>query len=105
MPPKEAQRLADSGKVKVETNGYQWSSPVLYLDYNLGNKYLKDVRVRRAIAHAANLEGLNKVVWYGYGKPAVSIVPTTLSQFFDNTVPRYPYDTRKAEALLDEAGP
>jgi len=36
VPPKEAQRLADSGKVKVETNGYQWSSPVLYLDYNLG---------------------------------------------------------------------
>ena len=104
VPPKEAQRLAESGKVKVETNGYQWSSPVLYLDYNLSNKYLKDVRVRRAIAHAANLEGLNKVVWYGYGKPSVSIVPTTLSQFFDNTVPRYPYDTKKAEALLDEAG-
>src|SRR5450830_1909874 len=40
VPPKEAQRLAESGKVKVETNGYQWSSPVLYLDYNLNNKYL-----------------------------------------------------------------
>lgn len=104
VPPKEAQRLAASGKVKVETSGYQWSSPVMYVDFNLDNKYLKDVRVRRAIAHATNLDGLNKVVWYGYGKPAVSVVPSALGQFFDPTVPRYDYDPKKAEALLDEAG-
>jgi peptide/nickel transport system substrate-binding protein len=104
VPPKEAQRLAASGKARVETAGYQWSSPVMYLDFNLDNKYLKDARVRRAIAYATNLDGLNKVVWYGYGKPAVSIVPSSLSQFFDASVPRYGYDTRKAEALLDEAG-
>ncbi|MFT3959863.1 ABC transporter substrate-binding protein [Propionivibrio sp.] len=104
VPPKEAQRLRESGKVAIETNGYQWSSPVLYLDYNLNNTYLKDVRVRRAIAHAVDLDALGKVVWYGYGKPPVSVVPSSLKQFHDASVPRYPFDPKKAEALLDEAG-
>lgn len=104
VPPKEAQRLRESGKVAIETNGYQWSSPILYLDYNVNNKYLKDVRVRHAVAHAIDLDALNKVVWYGYGKPPVSIVPSTLKQFHEAAVPRYPYDLKKAEALLDEAG-
>jgi peptide/nickel transport system substrate-binding protein len=104
VAPNEAQRLSQSGKVIIETNGYQWSSPVLYMDYNVDNRYLKDVRVRRAIAHAIDLEDLNKVVWYGYGKPSTSIVPSTLKKFYDGTVPRYAYDLKKAEALLDEAG-
>jgi hypothetical protein len=34
----------------------------------------------------------------------ISPIPSTATTFFDLTVPRYPYDLTRAEALLDEAG-
>ncbi len=96
--------LAKLPSLKVDTRGYDWLSPVLYLDFNVENQCLKDVRVRQAIAFALDKEALGKVVWYGYGKPAVSPVPTALTAFHDASVPKYPFDLKKAEALLDEAG-
>ncbi|QND71451.1 ABC transporter substrate-binding protein [Tardiphaga robiniae] len=101
---REVERLAKLPSLKVDTGGYDWLSPVLYLDFNVENQYLKDVRVRQAIAFALDKEALGKVVWYGYGKPAVSPVPTALTAFHDASVPKYPFDLKKAEALLDEAG-
>ncbi|MGM4893415.1 ABC transporter substrate-binding protein [Tardiphaga sp. 20_F10_N6_6] len=101
---REVERLAKLPSLKVDTRGYDWLSPVLYLDFNVENQYLKDVRVRQAIAFALDKEALGKVVWYGYGKPAVSPIPTALTAFHDASVPKYPFDLKKAEALLDEAG-
>jgi len=104
VPFRDVERLAALPNLKVETRGYEWLSPVLYLDLNVDNPYLKDVRVRHAIAHALDKEAVAKVVWFGYGKPAVSPVPSTLGAFHDAGVTKYPFDPRKAEALLDDAG-
>lgn len=104
VPFRDVERLAKLPAIKVETGGYDWLSPVLYFDLNVENTYLKDVRVRQAIAYAVDKDALAKVVWYGYGKPAVSAVPSTLTAFHDATVPKYPFDLKKAETLLDEAG-
>lgn len=104
VPFRDVERLAKLPAIKVETGGYDWLSPVLYFDLNVENTYLKDVRVRQAIAHAVDKDALAKVVWYGYGKPAVSAVPSTLTAFHDATVPKYLFDLKKAETLLDEAG-
>jgi len=104
VPLKDAERLSKLKNVVVDTRGYEWISPWLFLDLNVENKYLKDVRVRRAIAHAIDPGVISKVVWYGFGKPAISPVPSSLTAFHDTTVPRYPTDLKKAEALLDEAG-
>ncbi|MFG1281466.1 ABC transporter substrate-binding protein [Xanthobacter autotrophicus] len=104
VPFRDVERLAALPNLKVETRGYEWLSPVLYFDLNVENPYLKDVRVRQAIAHAVDKAALAKVVWFGYGKPAVSPIPSTLTAFHDPSVPTYPFDPKKAEALLDEAG-
>jgi peptide/nickel transport system substrate-binding protein len=104
VPFRDVDRLAKLPNLKVETRGYEWLSPLLYTDFNLSNPYLKDVRVRRAIAHAVDLDALAKIVWFGYALPAISPVPSTLPAFFNSAVPRYPYDLKKAESLLDEAG-
>jgi peptide/nickel transport system substrate-binding protein len=104
VPLKDAQRLAQLPTLKLETRGYQWLSPWLFMDVNVDRPYFKDVRVRQALAHAINQDALNKVVWFGFGKPAVSPVVSTLGQFFNPNVPKYPYDPAKAEALLDAAG-
>jgi peptide/nickel transport system substrate-binding protein len=101
---REVERLAKLPGLKVDTNGYAWLSPVLYLDFNVENQYLKHLAVRQAIAHALDKDALGKVVWYGYGKPAISAVPSSLATFHDASVVKYPFDVKKAEALLDEAG-
>ncbi|SPA34965.1 dipeptide ABC transporter, substrate binding protein precursor [Cupriavidus taiwanensis] len=104
VPLKDAQRLSQLPSLKLETRGYEWLSPWLFMDVNIDRPYFKDVRVRQALAHAIDLNALNKVVWFGFGKPAVSPVVSTLGQFFNPSVPKYPYDPARAEALLDAAG-
>lgn len=104
VPFRDVERLSKLPGLKVDTRGYDWLSPLLYLDLNVDNTSLKDVRVRQAIAHAIDKDALAKVVWYGFGKPAISPVPSTLTTFHDASVPSYPFDPKKAEALLDEAG-
>ncbi|MFS8934535.1 ABC transporter substrate-binding protein [Cupriavidus taiwanensis] len=104
VPLKDAQRLSQLPSLKLETRGYEWLSPWLFMDVNIDRPYFKDVRVRQALAHAIDLNTLNKVVWFGFGKPAVSPVVSTLGQFFNPSVPKYPYDPARAEALLEAAG-
>ena len=104
VPLKDAERLAKLPTLRVETRGYEWLSPWLFFDLNVDNPQLKDVRVRRAIAHAIDRQAIARIVWYGFGKPAISPVPSTLAAFHDETVPQYPFDPKRAEALLDEAG-
>ncbi|MBP2229191.1 peptide/nickel transport system substrate-binding protein [Azospirillum agricola] len=104
VPLKDAERLGKLPGLKIETRGYEWISPWLFFDLNVDNQYLKDVRVRRAIAHAIDRKAISNIVWYGFAKPAISPVPSTLPAFHDASVPQYEFDVRKAEALLDEAG-
>lgn len=104
VPFRDVERLAALPNLKVDTRGYEWLSPLLYLDFNVDNPYFKDVRVRHAVAHALDREAIAKVVWFGFGKPAISPVPSTLRTFHDANVPRYPFDPKKAEELLDAAG-
>ena len=104
VPLSDVARLRALPNLVVETRGYEWISPWLFLEFNLRKPQLADVRVRRAIAHAINRDVIAKTVWHGFGKPAISTVPSTLTRFFNPDVPQYAFDTRKAEALLEEAG-
>lgn len=104
VPLKDAERLAKLPSLKVETRGYEWIAPWLFADFNIDRPHLKDVRVRQAIAHALDRNAITKVVWYGFGKPAISPVVSTLKQFHNPNVPQYAHDVKKAEALLDAAG-
>ncbi|MBG7618064.1 ABC transporter substrate-binding protein [Herbaspirillum sp. AP02] len=104
VPLKDAERLAKLPSLKLETRGYEWLSPWLFVDINLDRPYFKDLRVRQALTYAIDRNAFNKVVWYGFGKPADSPVVSTLKQFHTSDVPQYGFDPKKAEALLDEAG-
>ncbi len=66
-------------------------------------KAFKDVRVRRAINHAINKEGIVKAIYAGFGKPAYSPIPPTMWSY-NPDIPKYTYDPEKAKALLKEAG-
>lgn len=104
VPLKDAERLAKLPNLRVSTEGYEWLSPWLFADFNVERGPLKDVKVRQALAQAIDRNAISKVVWFGFAKPAVSPIPSTLAAFHDAGGIAYDYDPKKAEALLDAAG-
>ena len=68
-----------------------------------GRNPFRDLRVRQAVAHAVNMEGLNRVVFRGFAAPAAMIVPEGVSGF-DPSVLRPAFDLNRARALMREAG-
>ena len=74
-----------------------------YIGVNLRDPILRDVRVRRAIAHAIDRDAIITHLRRGLAIPATGILPP-VSWAFDPDVATYPYDPRKARQLLDDAG-
>lgn len=104
VPLTDMPRIAKNPALSVETRGYAYMSPYMMIEVNLRKPPLNDVRVRRAIAHAIDRERMTQVVWLGYGKPAVSPIPSQVTTFHSTDLPKYEYSVDKAKKLLDEAG-
>jgi len=100
----EARRLEQNPNLVVDTKGWRSNAPMFFMDFNLRQKRFQDVRVRQAIAHAINLKQLTKTVFYDFATPATGPVPSYQTRFYTADTPQYPYDPKKAEALLDAAG-
>ncbi|MCW8329480.1 ABC transporter substrate-binding protein [Photobacterium sp. SDRW27] len=66
------------------------------------NEALKDVRVRQAIVHAINNEGIVKKIMKGFATAAGQQGPSGYAGYSDELVPRY--DVKKAKQLMKEAG-
>jgi peptide/nickel transport system substrate-binding protein len=67
---------------------------------------VKDVRVRRALAHAFDKEALADAMQLGFGPAADSGWPKHMAiyQKIDRVIAKYPFDVRRSEQLLNEAG-
>jgi peptide/nickel transport system substrate-binding protein len=65
---------------------------------------LRDVRVRRAMAHAMNRKALVDGFFRGTKFEARSVLTSTFQDFTEEGVPDYAYDPDRARALLREAG-
>lgn len=65
-----------------------------------------DLRVRRAFAHAVDKRSLNEVVFDGLGIMADTLLNPKLAYFLevDRSLTKYPYDLRRSESLMSEAG-
>jgi peptide/nickel transport system substrate-binding protein len=65
-----------------------------------------DVRVRRALAHAVNRAAVIDALYEGEGILAETILPagTTYYPTIEASLVKYPYDLRRAEQLMAEAG-
>jgi len=104
VPLNDVARLAKLPHLNVTTAGYEYNTSVNYMEFNLRRPYLQDRRVRQAIAHTINTDFLVKNVWFGFAEKATSPVTNKQKDFHTANIPQYPYDLKKAEALLDEAG-
>ncbi len=67
---------------------------------------LLDLRIRRALAHTIDKSALIDTLLDGVGRPADTILSPKVSYFdaLDRAVVKYPFDPRRAEQLLNEAG-
>jgi peptide/nickel transport system substrate-binding protein len=78
-------------------------SEIDYIVFNLRNRYLGDVSVRRAIAQAINRPLIIRSLLRGQARPANSLLPAQHWAWTGDTE-KYPYDPAAANALLDQAG-
>jgi peptide/nickel transport system substrate-binding protein len=76
---------------------------VQYLTFNLRDPYLRDIRVRRAIAYAVNRPLIIETLMHGQAEPAESLLPPG-HWAYNGKVQHYRYDPARARALLDAAG-
>ena len=104
VPLNEVRRLSRLAAFGVETRGYQYLAIVSAFEFNLEKPMFQDRRVRQAFAHAIDRNFITQTIWLGYGKPAVSYFHPDLGKAYSADVPQYPFDLKKAEQLLDEAG-
>jgi peptide/nickel transport system substrate-binding protein len=74
-----------------------------YLAMNLRDPILKDVRVRRAIAYAINVQPIIHYLLRDQARPAYSVLPPQ-HWAYDADVAKYPHDPGRARQLLDDAG-
>jgi len=73
------------------------------IDFNLDNEWLKDRRVRQALAHAIDREAIVQTLFQGKQPVAHSWLAPKHPAYNAN-VKKYAYDVNRAKALLTEAG-
>ncbi len=105
VPLSDLKRLGTIPHLELVTKGYEGSIWHGIVEFNLRRPELQDLRVRRAIYHALDVDFVVKNIYYSYGaRPGTSPVPSLSKAFYTPGVRRYEYDPKKAERLLDEAG-
>ncbi|TRM54288.1 ABC transporter substrate-binding protein [Achromobacter sp. LC458] len=104
VPARDIDRLVKTGKVVVDTRGYQNTAWTVTVEFNQRRDIVNRRDVRQAILHAIDRQFIVDTIYYGRGKPAIAPVFSSNPLFYTEDVPRYPFDPKKAAALLDAAG-
>jgi peptide/nickel transport system substrate-binding protein len=111
-PFQDVERLKADGKLAVSATGDigtqyftfdQARDELLYGDVKDKNPF-KDIRVRKAVAHALNVELIVRKVLRGQGTPTGSLVSPRVDGYDKALDQKLPYDPARAKALLAEAG-
>ncbi len=76
---------------------------VQYLTFNLRDTYLRDVRVRQAIAYAIDRLLIIQALLRGQARIADSLLPPN-HWAYNGNVPQYKFNPEEARGLLDAAG-
>jgi peptide/nickel transport system substrate-binding protein len=103
LEPFDVPRFAAMPNLTLETKGWEMYSPVSWIDLNLRDKPLDDKRFRQALMYALDRNFIRDKIFFGLGKVAAGPIADA-TRFHDPSITPYPYDPKKALALLDEMG-
>lgn len=99
----DLKRLSKDPKIAITAKGYEGAGALNWLAFNLTRKPLSDLIVRKAIATAIDKNFIVKVLMGGFASVDDGpIIPS--SPFATTDLTRYPFDLKKAAAMLDAAG-
>jgi len=104
IPLTDVDRLKQNPNLVVNTKPTAYSPSISRAEFNLDNKYLSNIKVRHAIAHAVDRDFIVNTIYLGYATKLEGPVSSELTKFYTPDLPKYDFDPAKAEALLDEAG-
>ncbi|MEO1020057.1 MAG: ABC transporter substrate-binding protein, partial [Pseudomonadota bacterium] len=79
------------------------SSRMDHILINHSNPPLDQLEVRKALAHAVDIDAIIEAVTFGYGTPANSYIPGG-GMYYNPENPTYAKDLEGAKALLSDAG-
>jgi peptide/nickel transport system substrate-binding protein len=75
-----------------------------HLDLNIDDPILSDIRVRKALLHGIDRQGISTQMFEGIQPVADSWLPPKHPAYNDKTIVKYAFDQKKAGELLDSAG-
>ncbi len=90
----------ENGLVETIGDTYEWT----HIDFNLKRPIVGDRDVRVALAYATDRNQILMKLFHGLPVPADTDQSPRLSWAYTANVRHYPYDPKKARALLDAAG-
>jgi peptide/nickel transport system substrate-binding protein len=100
---RDIERLEKVPSVFLTDKGFAGVGPLNWLAFNTKKKPLDDVRVRQAIAYAANRDFIVSKLMGGKAPPSTGPIAPG-SPLEEKNVETYKVDYAKSAALLDEAG-
>jgi len=113
VPVRDVERLRQTDGVStfegIETRvimlGFGHAKDALSYSQDVeGENPFQDVRVRRAVAHAIDVETIIRVLMSGLAEPASQLLPSGLSGYSEANDERPAFDPDAARQLLAEAG-
>lgn len=103
IEPFDTPALRARPNLEVLTTGWEYFSPLSWIETNHRVAPLGDVRVRQAISRAIDRNFIAQRLWFNIGKPATNPVAST-TKFHDPSARIAGFDPRAAMQLLDAAG-
>jgi peptide/nickel transport system substrate-binding protein len=69
-----------------------------------GHPALRDIQVRRALAHATDKNKIIEIVKLGLATPGIALIPSGTGEWFNSDVKDFEYDPTTSNQMLDDAG-
>ena len=101
--PTDLKRLQNVPGIDLTAKGYDGIGAMNWLAFNLTKKPLSDVQVRKAIATAIDKKFITKALMGGFATEANGPIVAN-SPLASKDLTLYPFDLKKAAAMLDAAG-
>ncbi len=99
----DTMRLVEMPHLDMTTKGWEWGSPIVWIEMNLRKEPFNDKRFRKAMSYALDRNFFRDVVFQGMASVATGPVHSA-SPFYEADVTDYSQNLDKAKVLLDEMG-